>query len=54
MRKRILLLEGIKIHPGEHSEVDKMMKATEKELTRQLTKVTKKHNELLNKVYGEE
>jgi hypothetical protein len=31
-----------------------MRREKEKELERKLVKVTKKHNELLNKVYGEE
>lgn len=44
LHKKILLLEGIKIHPNEALEVNKMKKSTEKELQEKLAKVTKKHN----------
>lgn len=49
-----MLLEGIKINPNETNEVTKMHREAEKQLYDRLSKVTKKHNDLLNKVYGEE
>ena len=54
LQKRVLLLEGIRLHPGEQAELSKMRRSSEKELQRRLGRVTQKHNELLARVYGEE